>query len=140
MALQTFALPGATGTQTNEDATAGAAPQYRPGWCGVHVIQYQKNEGPSGNPCGTTEYRLTISLKDSIQDPVGGATLLCAPGGEFVGIDSQLPYVFESEVGGGDSEPIFFKYGGQAWNSNDAQCSVGGYANGARNMDCGFNC
>lgn len=71
---------------------------------------------------------------------MGGVTLLSLPGGTFTGIDSQLPAVFEVEVGADDSEPVDFQYAGQAWSSNDGQCSTGGYDSGSRQIDCGFNC
>ena len=51
---------------------------------------------------------MTVTLKDAIQDIIGGVTDRCALGGEDFSIDSQLPYVFEVEVGVVDSEPVFF--------------------------------
>ena len=62
--------------------------RYIPGACGVHVVQYQKNEGPSGFDGGTSEYRLDVSLFDAIQDPIGGMTLLSAAGGIYQDIGS----------------------------------------------------
>ncbi|CAD6585859.1 MAG: hypothetical protein ASARMPREDX12_002142 [Alectoria sarmentosa] len=143
LSLQTSALPqspSADSLQSRNPAAEGVAPDYVHGWCGVHVIQYQKNEGPKGSGGGTLDYRVTVTIKDALQDPIGGVTLLSIPGGVYEGIDSQLPDVFEIEVGGVDSEPVYFKYAAQSWNSNAAQCSVGGYAGGYRQMDCGFNC
>ena len=144
MALQTSALPGAIGGQTNQNSNSASVQarqaDYVPGACGVNVIQYQKNEGPSGNPCGTSEYRLTITLKDALQDVIGGATNLCSPGGQYVDTDSELPYVFESLVGGVDTESVYFMYDGQAFNSGSSQCSLGAYSGGSRSMDCGFTC
>ncbi|CAD6592161.1 MAG: hypothetical protein ASARMPRED_006059 [Alectoria sarmentosa] len=129
LSLQTSALPqspSADSLQSRNPAAEGAAPDYVHGWCGVHVIQYQKNEGPKGSGGGTLDYRVTVTIKDALQDPIGGVTLLSIPGGVYEGIDSQLPNVFEIEVGGVDSEPVYFKYAAQSWNSNAAQCSVGG--------------
>ncbi len=114
--------------------------RYVPGWCGVHVTQYQKNEDPAGSDGGTSEYRLDVSLSDNIQDPIGSVSHLSVPGGVYEGIDSQLPDVFEVEVGGADGQPVFFMYNGQAWDSGDSQCSMGGYNGGSRQMDCGFSC
>lgn len=116
------------------------AKRYASGWCGVHVTQYQKNEGPADTPTGNSEYRLTVSLYDALQDSMGGAPLLEATGGVYEDVDSALPDVFEVEVGANDAQPVLFLYNGQAWSSNDGQCSVGGYNGGSRNMDCGFNC
>lgn len=115
--------------------------RYASGWCGVHVTQYQKGEGPSDTASGNSEYRLTVSLYDALQDPVGGVTLLSAAGGIYNGIDSQLPDVFEVEVGANDAQPVLFQYNGQAWSTNGGQCGTPGeYDGGSRNMDCGFNC
>lgn len=114
--------------------------RYIPGTCGVHVIQYRKNEGPTGSDGSTDEDRLDVSLIDNIQDPIGGVTLLSAPGGVYQDIDSQLPDVFEVMVGGTDQQPVNFMYSGQSWTSADGQCSVGGYNSGSRQMDCSFAC
>ena len=54
--------------------------RYIPGWCGVHVKQYQKNEGPVGSDGGTSEYRLDVNLYDDIQDPIGSVSLLSIAG------------------------------------------------------------
>lgn len=110
------------------------------GLCGVHVVQYQKNEGPANTPNGNADYRLDVALFDVIQDPMGGVTGIDAPGGQFEEIDSGLPFVFGVEVGGQDADPVRFQYGGQAWDSNAAQCSLGGYDSGSRSMNCGFSC
>lgn len=116
------------------------AKRFASGWCGVHVTQYQKDGGPTAPSGGNTDYRLTVTLYDALQDSIGGVTLLDAPGGTFEGIDSQLPDVFEVEVGADDPQPVLFQYSGQAWSSDDGQCIVGGYDGGIRNIDCGFNC
>ena len=122
------------------DSSTHLAKRYAPGSCGVHVTQYQKNEGPSNGPSGNSEYRVDVTLKDALQDVVGGVNLLSLPGGTFSGINSQLPYVFEVEAGANDDEPLRFQYNGQAWASDGWQCSVGDYNSGSRQMDCGFNC
>ena len=139
LSLATFSL-GAFARPQPADSSTHLAKRYASGWCGVHVTQYQKNEGPSNSASGNSEYRLDVTLKDALQDVVGGVNLLSLPGGTFSGIDSQLPNVFEVEVGANDAEPVDFQYAGQAWDSNSAQCSVGGYDSGSRAIDCGFNC
>lgn len=110
--------------------------RYQSGWCGVHVKQYQKNEADN------SEYILDVTLYDALQDQVGAVTGLSAPGGSYQDIDSKLPYVFEVEVGANDQQPVMFMYSGQAWSSHDkGQCKkVGGFQNGNRDMNCGFNC
>ena len=139
LSVATFSL-GTFARPQPADSSTHLPKRYASGWCGVHVTQFQKNEGPSGSDGSNAEYRLDVTLYDALQDAVGGVTLLSLPGGTFSGIDSQLPDVFEVEVGANDAEPVEFQYAGQAWSSNDAQCSVGGYDDGSRNMDCGFNC
>ena len=110
------------------------------GWCGVHITQYQKNEGPVGSDGSNSEYRLDVSLYDAAQDPMGSISLLSLPGGNYEDIHSQLPDTLDVLVGGTDDQPIRFRYGGQAWTSADGQCRVGAYDSGIRNMDCGFSC
>lgn len=132
--LSTFARPQPAG------GSNPLAKRYASGYCGVHIVQYQKNEGPSDSSGSTSEYRLDVTLKDALQDVVGSISKLSTPGGIYNDINSQLPSVFEIEVGGVDSVPLRFQYAGQAWSSDDSQCSVGGYDNGNRNVDCGFNC
>ena len=132
--LYAFALPQSKALDTN------LLKRYQGGWCGVHVTQFQKNEGPSGSDGSNANYRVTVNLYDALQDPVGGTTLLSVTGGSYANIDSQLPYVFEVEVGANDDMPVLFQYSGQAWRSSDSQCSVGGYDGGSRQIDCGFNC
>ena len=133
--LQAAALPnpGAVNTALEK--------RYVHGLCGVHVIQYQKNEGPGAESggLGTSDYRFTVTLKDADQNVIGGDTLANAPGGQGVGLDSQLPFVFVTTTGSVDSSPIEFNYGAENWISSSGQCSVGGYDNGSRHMDCGFS-
>ena len=137
--VATFSLGAFAHPQPTEISTH-LAKRYASGRCNAHVTQFQKNEGPSNPGSGNSEYRLDVTLEDALQDVIGGVTLLSLPGGTFSGFDSQLPDVFEVEVGANDAEPVEFKYGAQAWSSNDAQCSVGDYDSGSRQMDCGFNC
>ena len=136
--LSAFARPPPP-TQSNADLST-LDKRYVPGWCDVHIQQYQKDEGPVGSDGGTSEYRLDLNLFDNAQDPIGGVSKLSVPGGIFTGIDSQLPAVFEVLVGGADQQPVMFQYDGQAWTTADNQCSVGNYDSGSRNIDCGFNC
>ena len=137
--LSTFARPSSSPPGSDTISTP-LKERFISGSCGVHVVQYQKNEGPANGPHGNSNYRLDVTLYDAGQDNIGGVTLLDAPGGNFEGIDSQLPLVFEVEVGANDQQPVRFQYGAQAWDSNAAQCSVGDYDSGSRQMDCQFNC
>lgn len=114
---------------------------YLPGNCGVHVTQYQKNEGPNAanGAGGTSNYRFDITIFDDNQIQIGQVLLADAPGGVGVDVDSKLPLVLVVTSEQVDSDPVQFAYGGQSWDSN-SQCSVGGYDSGSRNMDCGFAC
>lgn len=57
---------------------------YLPGSCGVHVTQYQKNEGPAAanGVGGTSNYRFDITLFDDNQVRIGQILLADAPGGK----------------------------------------------------------
>lgn len=115
---------------------------YLPGNCGVHVTQYQKNEGPaaSNGAGGTSNYRFDITIKDDNQIEIGQMLLADAPGGAGVGVTSGLPWVLIVTAGSVDSDPVQFAYAGLGWDSNSGQCSVGDYDSGSRNMDCAFSC
>lgn len=121
-------------------AASGLA--YLPGYCGVHVTQYQKNEGPAAanGGVGTSNYRFDITIFDEIQVQVGQVLLANAPGGVGVGVTSALPWVLIVTALNVDEDPVRFAYAGSAWDSNSPQCSVGKYDSGSRNMDCGFPC
>ncbi|KAL9064457.1 MAG: hypothetical protein Q9161_008865 [Pseudevernia consocians] len=104
----TFSLSGLARPPPPPSSTGSAtlAKRFASGWCGVHVVQYQKNEGPTNTPNGNADYRLDVNLADALQDPVGGVSSIDAPGGQFEDIDSQLPFVFEVEVGAQDADPV----------------------------------
>ena len=118
-------------------ADSTIAKRYVPGWCGAHIIQYQLNEGPGSD---TSVYRLTIELKDANGADLGGVNTVEAPSGVEIDVDSDLPAVFIATTGYKDSDPIQFAYNGEGWDSTSDQCSLGGYAGGSRQIDCGFTC
>jgi hypothetical protein len=105
---------------------------YAPGWCGVHVIQYQKPD-PSKDA-----YSLEVPrLNDANEAQIGNFN----KGGPTASVTSKLPLTLEIKTGGVDADPVSFAYGGQTWDSNDkGRCSVGKYDNGKRQIDCGFTC
>ena len=90
---------------------------YAPGWCGVHVVQYQKNEGPpaTSGRSGTSDYRADVTIFDANQNQIGQVKLVDAPAGQAVNVDSKLPNVLEVTVGKVDSDPVTFAYGDQSW-------------------------
>jgi hypothetical protein len=110
------------------------SPDYAPGWCGVHVTQYQKPD-PSKD-----QYALAARLFDSNQNLIGdsggkqGATLV---------FNSKLPLPFVVKSRAVDADPLDFEYDNVRWDSNETpthHCSVGAYDHGKREMDCGFQC
>ncbi|KAL9099814.1 MAG: hypothetical protein Q9163_004737 [Psora crenata] len=122
------------------DDPADPGEGYNPGNCGVHVVQYQKNEGKPDSTGGTTNYRFDIQISDGQLEPVGELDYADAPGGQGVDVDSALPYVLVVTAENVDDDPVRFAYAAQTWDSSSGQCSVGKYDSGSRQMDCGFPC
>ncbi|KAF1911513.1 hypothetical protein BDU57DRAFT_598800 [Ampelomyces quisqualis] len=107
---------------------------YRPGWCGVHVTQYQKPD-PSKD-----QYRLSAKLIDQNQNEIGNTADVIEP---KVELSSRLPLPFFVKSRAVDSDPLDFEYDGVKWDSNNKNnhfCSVGAYDSGKREIDCGFTC
>lgn len=131
LSLQASALPSPGAVKSS------LTKRYVPGWCGLHVTQFQRNEGPGAD---TSVYRLTIELKDANGADIGGVSVAEAPSGVGVDISSALPYIFIATAGYVDSDPVTFAYAGQNFDSATGQCSMGGYQGGSRQGDCGFSC
>ena len=113
--------------------------QYTPGWCGVHVTQFQKNEADS-NPTGN--YLLSVTIFDAAQKQIGQVEKVDAPSGQGVNVDSVLPYVLIVTAQNVDDDAVLFAYADQSWGSNDQphHCNFGAYDSGKREGDCGFTC
>lgn len=109
---------------------------YAPGWCGMHVTQYQKPDPSRDN------YRLDIRIFDANGGLIGELNGADAPAWQGVGSTSRLPYVLIATTGNVDADPVLFDYADQHWGSNDQQhyCNFGAYDSGSRNGDCGFTC
>ena len=112
---------------------------FDPGWCGVHITQYQKNEGPGLN---TENYRFDVILYDAKQELVGELDLLSVPSGQTTQVGSTLPYTFGITAPDTDEDAVYMSYSDQSWGSNDQahHCNFGAYDSGTRNGDCGFSC
>ena len=121
---------------------------YSPGWCGVHVTQYQKNEGAGKDP---SQYRLTVTIADgegiNVNVPEGAApgqnTYVQAPDKQWVQMTSRLPSSLSVKAGPTDNDPVWFSYPGNTdWSSKDQahHCNFGSYDSGKREGDCGFTC
>lgn len=61
------------------------------GWCGVHVTQYQKNEGPGMAP---RHYRFSVNIKDADGSPIGEHDFVPIADDETSDFGSLLPYKF----------------------------------------------
>ncbi|KAG8532479.1 uncharacterized protein KY384_002356 [Bacidia gigantensis] len=103
---------------------------YTPGWCGVHVIQYQK-----ANPSDpSSHYHLDVTIYDGAQKQIGQVTNQDAPSGQGVNVDSALPFVLIVTAQNVDADAVLFKYADQSWGSNDQDhhCDFGAYDSGNR--------
>lgn len=110
---------------------------YVPGFCTVHVVQYQKNE-PTVNP--NPDYKFDITMKDYDQNQIGQLLSADAPGAVGVDVDSQLPYVLIVTAGTVDSDPVSFAYAGEIWDSDGSSCGATAYGSGTRQINCSFGC
>lgn len=126
-----------TPAPTPTKSAAPPKPTYATGSCGVHVVQYQKNE-KSKNP--TPNYEIEVTLFDAKKNPIsdsGKVTALTLKPVQVPGL--VMPFTVTANAA--DSDPLDFNYGSQSWNSEDkTQCKTGRYDSGSRNMDCGFTC
>jgi hypothetical protein len=104
---------------------------YRPGWCGVHVTQYQK---PDPSKDG---YALEARIMDANQNEIGNSG---GKQGARLSFASKLPQAFVVNSRAVDADPLDFEYNGAKWDSNSKDCKVGVYDKGKRQMDCGFTC
>lgn len=119
-------------------ATSSLTKRYTPGWCGVHVKQYQKNEPSNPGP----NYLFDIAIFDAAGGKIGGVERAQAPAFQGVVVTSQLPYTLIVTAENVDRDPVLFDYAGQHWAYADAahHCNFGAYDSGARQGDCGFSC
>lgn len=64
----TFSDPTPQATDPNvvdpDDLSVSPA-TFAPGWCGIHVTQYQKNEPGDCSTCNNPEYQLEVCVKDA---------------------------------------------------------------------------
>lgn len=118
-------------------AAAAIEKRYVTGQCGVHITQYQKNEGPGGD---TSKYRFDVTIKDAAGGVIGGVQLAGIEDNGSLAVSSELPYQFIVGVGRVDEDPVSFAYAGQSFSSSSGQCGFGGYEDGNRDGDCGFSC
>lgn len=122
-----------------KDVSKQNCANFDPGWCGVHITQYQKNQGPGLN---TENYRFDVILYDGQQELVGEQELLSIPSGQTQQVGSTLPYTLGVTAPNTDGDAVYMSYNGQSWGSNDQahHCNFGKYDSGQRDGDCGFLC
>ncbi|KAI4164669.1 MAG: hypothetical protein LQ342_001643 [Letrouitia transgressa] len=116
---------------------------YASGWCGVHVVQYQKKDpaaDPAKDPAGL--YHLDVTIFDNNQDQIGQVIGAEAPAGKAVPVTSKLPFVLDVTAQNVDADPVSFAYSDQSWAYADVahHCNFGAYDSGNREGDCGFSC
>lgn len=113
-------------------------PGFQSGWCGVHVRQYQKNEGPGSD---TRDYRFDVTLKDNGRNLIGTDALRNIPSGQSGDFKSNLPKLFTIKAPNVDGDAVEMSYDGKSWKSDDSKvCKWGKYDSGHRDGDCGFSC
>lgn len=116
---------------------------YKPGWCTMHIVQWQRNEDGVG-----ADYDFDVLIYDAAKTLIGEvAKAPVDPVSKALSVNSNLPSVMVVTAGAGDDDPIGLAYGSQIWLSNDPahQSDFGsgpdsGYENGKREGDMGFNC
>lgn len=119
-------------------ATAAAScNNYTPGWCGVHVRQYRKNQPENPSP----DFKLDVRIFDGAQALMTALAGVDAISGVARSIITQLPHLFNVTVQNADNDSVLFEYNGVSWDSsNPNHCKFGGYDTGKREGDCGFSC
>ncbi|KAI0121951.1 hypothetical protein F4814DRAFT_445902 [Daldinia grandis] len=108
--------------------------RYIGGQCGVHVVQYQKNENGVG-----ADYKFDIRIVDAGSTTIGLDNGHTIPDFQSASISSELPYQLIVTVGSADADAVQFAYAGYTFSSSTG-CSTGKYDSGNREMDCGFAC
>jgi hypothetical protein len=79
-------------------------------------------------------------MYDAGHVPIGFVQGIDIPAQQGYSMTSRLPYTLVVTSGNVDDDPVQYAYAGASWDSNSADCSVGAYDSGSRQMDCGFTC
>ncbi len=118
------------------------APSYVPGWCTMHIQQYQRNENGIGN-----DYAFDVIIYDSKNTAIGQVSKAPIDATtKELNVNSLLPAVLVITADGDDVAPVKFAYNGANWLSTDnPPCDMGngknnGYDSGSRSGSCGFTC
>lgn len=110
---------------------------YAPGWCTMHITQFQRNEDGIG-----ANFAFSVLMYDAKGTAIGQVTQQPVDStSRALDMDSNLPYVLVINTGGADTSPLNFMYAGETWTDGDAtHCKFGDYSGGSRQGDCGFTC
>ena len=118
---------------------------YTPGWCTMHVVQWQRNENGVG-----ADYAFDVLIYDADKQEIGLVSKASIdPTTKSLSVNSNLPYTVDITAAGADADPVQFKYADQSWDSNDrgddhqsnmATTANNGYENGKREGDMRFTC
>ena len=151
----TYSQPASSGV----DLPAAPTPSYAGGRCAVHLTQFQKND-KEHNP--TQDYQIEVYINDGAGNPIDGAQTgkVPAPMDRPVEVKGMKAPFSVTLPGAGpdaekrkdktkdaaDDEPMTFPFDTQVWTAKTgksekkAQCHVGAFDNGGRNLDCNFAC
>ena len=122
---------------TSTATAAVSCYNYTPGWCGVHVRQYRRNQPENPSP----DFKLDVRIFDGAQALMTALVGLDALSYHATPILTQLPKVLNITVQNADNDPVLFEYDGVSWDSsNSDHCKFGEYYIGKREGDCGFTC
>ena len=124
---------------------------FTPGWCTMHVVQYQKNENGVG-----AQYEFSVNIFDNDKKTIGQVQNVAVdPNTLSIDVSSHLPAQVIVTAGATDDIDPTFAYNGQTWTcgpsskGGDHQCDSGsksagagdhGFENGNRESDMGFTC
>jgi hypothetical protein len=87
------------------------APDFTPGWCTVHVVQYQRNEYGVG-----ADFVFDVIIYDHVKKVI--RVTQQAPivaNSKTLSIKTRLAWTIEVEVKGGDNNLVIFSWSGVEW-------------------------
>lgn len=110
------------------------------GGCGLHIRQYQMNEGSTNgysNP--NPYYALELTLYDADGTFIGYQSM-SYPSNGVVTVQGVLPYQLIATSGTDDSQPLSLAYAGSTWDSESDGCGgMSDFNFGFRDGDCSFD-
>lgn len=136
------------GASNNPGVTATS---FQGGTCGIHFIDYQIPK--AGEP-----YYYAARIVDNTKTMIAqvgnaesaGEDRAAVTGPMLLGGLLPLNFTYSRAMPGSldntpakgdtDDAPITFNYNGQTWTSDDKNCKIGSFDNGARQGDCTFSC